>query len=460
MTSFTITANADIALDSMDDSFHFDGRFSRYADFRPTPSADRQEPSMTDTPDHPDLVSRAGRVIAGATLAPGEIIRTDSFDVDATLADWAEKYRSTDDPDVREQIYGLYRRTSSVADLEPGLYRHFRNNPTSVANWFPLLHDAVALYDRYHAPFFRLPDTRILRLGPELAQFLRIEYAETSPESRTLFNQIVAAALRLDLSPGSTYFLKTGVFSSKFEFTNARCTEPDQAGEYFQAINNFAMTLGAGTTVDLCVREYIDPPANTPTIYHGMPLRCEFRSFVNLDAGDTGGPWVLGLVPYWHPSVMERALFLGSQVPGMDHIRGDYVTYKAHRDELMCQFHENRDLVIDRLTDLLPMLSRRGMRGAWSLDIMLSGTDFWIIDMAPMAESALTDLLTVTDEYAAVDPVTLAGFTEPSELVYPEPEEPFRGEAISVAGFEVEVWGRPAGTLRAGQRASDPAGTT
>ncbi|RFA34724.1 hypothetical protein CAI16_10740 [Virgibacillus dokdonensis] len=41
-----------------------------------------------------------------------------------------------------------------------------------------------------------------------------------------------------------TYFIKTGTFSSKFYFTNAKCSEPREMGEYFQVINNFAMLVG------------------------------------------------------------------------------------------------------------------------------------------------------------------------------------------------------------------------
>ncbi len=44
-------------------------------------------------------------------------------------------------------------------------------------------------------------------------------------------------------------------------------------GEYFQVINNFAMEVGAGMSVDIVAREYIEDVEENPTIYNGMPLQ-------------------------------------------------------------------------------------------------------------------------------------------------------------------------------------------
>lgn len=66
------------------------------------------------------------------------------------------------------------------------------------------------------------------------------------------------------------------------------------------------MTVGTGHTVDLVVREYIEDVENNPTIYNGMPLRTEFRAFVDWDKNE-----LIGVVPYWHPIVMKHALKSG-----------------------------------------------------------------------------------------------------------------------------------------------------
>lgn len=89
-----------------------------------------------------------------------------------------------------------------------------------------------------------MPKTKVERLPVELAQFIRLDYQDTTQESREIFNQIIFKLLELE--EDKTYFIKTGTFSSKFQYHNARCTEPLEMGEYFQVVNNFAMEVGAG----------------------------------------------------------------------------------------------------------------------------------------------------------------------------------------------------------------------
>ncbi|BAB99091.1 Hypothetical protein [Corynebacterium glutamicum ATCC 13032] len=215
-------------------------------------------------------------------------------------------------------------------------------------------------------------------------------------------------------------------FSCKFEFANAQCSEPEEMGEYFQVVQNIAMTLGAGESVDLVVREYINDVEGNPTIYHGMPLRTEYRAFIDLDHCDPSAgepePRLLGVTPYWHPSVMEKALAFASSDVGAEfgHINDDYRTYRAHKDSLMSKFHTHRDDVISRITALLPQLRAQELQGQWSVDIMKNGEDFYLIDMALMCESALSELLTVTDEYATVEPSVINDFANQLVIDYDE----------------------------------------
>ena len=66
----------------------------------------------------------------------------------------------------------------------------------------------------------------------------------------------------------------------------------------------------------------------------------------------------------------------------------------------MKQYMENKDTVMQKLKDLLPKIN---LTGQWSIDIMQNGSDFYIIDMALAANSALKEcvpdgLLKVTEE--------------------------------------------------------------
>ena len=362
-------------------------------------------------------------------FAPGKLMRTDGLDVDKTLNDISQMFYATDtdsitDQYMHRQYHGLFHRTASVSDLTEDLYARFKLNPNSMAHWLPKVVAAnSAVTPTSPAPFL-IPETTIWRLPIELAQYIRIPYEDTTSASRVLFNDIISTVF--ELKPDTTYFIKTGTFSCKFEFANARCSEPEEMGEYFQVIQNIAMSLGAGESVDLVVREYIEDTENNPTIYHGMPLRTEYRTFIDLDHCDptTGEPEprLLGITPYWHPSVMEKALALASSDvgAGFGHINDDYHTYREHKENLMSKFHVHRDDVIARITALLPALRAQGLRGQWSVDIMKNGEDFYLIDMALMCESALSELLAVTDEYATVEPSIINNFANQLLIDYDE----------------------------------------
>ncbi|MGX1195740.1 hypothetical protein [Metabacillus sp. SLBN-84] len=312
-----------------------------------------------------EMIQNFQAPITKCVIRPGFLARTDRFDVDKAVRD-LEKH---------PERAGLLSRLLSVSDLSAKTYERFSNNPNSLYNWYPALELALLK----SSSDLKTPDTKVLRLPIELAQFIRLEYQETSQTDKDLFNQFIFD--QFGLEDGKTYFIKTGTFSSKFQFANAKCSEPREMGEYFQVVNNFAMEVGAGHSVDLVVREYIEDCEDNPTIYNGMPLRTEFRAFVDCDKNE-----LIGIVPYWHPIVMKRALKNGLA----ESIQADYQTYLAHEDKLTEDYNENLSRVRREITELLPELA---LSGTYSIDVMKNGEDLYVIDMALMSESALADLL-------------------------------------------------------------------
>lgn len=298
-------------------------------------------------------------------IRPGYIARTDGFPVDDTIAGIEN----------RPGAEALLSRLLSVSDLTPAVYERFVATPANMSHWL----EPLATANRAAGSPFDVPSTMVVRLPIELAQFIRIPYEETSENDRALFNRWVFEQLELD--EGKTYFIKTGMFSSKFQFANAKCTEPLEMGEYFQVVNGFAMEVGAGHSVEIVAREYIEDVEGNPTIYNGMPLRTEFRVFLDADAGT-----LIGTVPYWHPIVMKQALERGVA----ETIRQDYQTYSAHEDKLTADYNAHLGRVERGVQKLLPHLR---LTGKWSLDVMKNGDDLYLIDMAPMEQSALTELL-------------------------------------------------------------------
>lgn len=308
-----------------------------------------------------------------AVLIPGMLARSDNFDVDDIIAKIETMIANGN-----TSLDKLLSRLLSVSDLTEKLYDRFSKNPNSMYNWFPALRDGLKAAKKNPVTDLKIPATKILRLPIEMAQFIRLVYADTNVKDRETFNDFIFRAF--DLEDDKTYFIKTGNFSSKFQFANAKCSEPREMGEYFQVINNFAMEIFAGQTIDLVVREYIEDVEDNPTIYNGMPLRTEFRAFVDFDTNT-----VESIVPYWHPIVMKGVLSAGLSKA----IQQDYRTYLSHEDKLLNEFNEHVGHVARELRKLIPYIN---LTGQYSIDVMKNGNDFYVIDMALAEDSALREL--------------------------------------------------------------------
>ena len=102
------------------------------------------------------------------------------------------------------------------------------------------------------------------------------------------------APAAVGLDPNESYFLKTGTYSSKYDYRNAHVDDPHevaQIGEYLLYIQSQAVDMagplnepamyGVSTTNEFVVREYIPDRLGLPTIYMGLPLRCEYRCFID-----------------------------------------------------------------------------------------------------------------------------------------------------------------------------------
>lgn len=141
--------------------------------------------------------------------------------------------------------------------------------------------------------------------------------------------------------------------------------------------------VGAATTNEFAVREFIQDKEQNPCIYQGLPLHTEYRVFVDFD-----DQTVLGISPYWRGDVMTTRFNQGAEKSPHDY--HDYVVYKAHEETLNRRYGENRDKVLNAVKTLLPNCR---LTGQWSVDIMQNGDDFYLIDMAKADESALNDVV-------------------------------------------------------------------
>lgn len=285
----------------------------------------------------------------------------------------------------RREAYGMFRTGLDLLDLDPVMYRMLDLNPAGMGHWLPALAKA-----NEGKTFFRIPKTTIAKVPMTLLQLSRVEYESLTAATLDVVDRWAQAAF--GLNPDGEYFIKTGTFSSKYDYRNAHVTGPHevaQIGEYLLYIQSQAVEMagplnepamyGVSTTNEFVVREYVPDRLDLPTIYMGLPLRCEYRCFIDCDTKE-----LLGIHPYWDPKVMNHRF---RDWPDSDnpHMRHDAVTYKLREPSLMREYEATKDLVAAHIGELLPGLE---LVGQWSLDVMRDGDDYWLIDMAPAERSA------------------------------------------------------------------------
>lgn len=309
-------------------------------------------------------------------------------DVDAsssdTLLETYRKYLETGNM----HFYHLFRQGLDILDLDYLAYEMLSYDPNSMSKWLPEIAKVAK-----EKGFFKIPKTKILKVPMTLLQSTRVfEYQSLSPVTIEIINRYIHKVFELDDT--KDYFIKTGTFSSKFDFRNAKVTagqEVKELGSYLwyiqhqasqmaSPLNNVCM-YGVSSNNEWVVREFVDDVENNPTIYNGLPLHTEYRIFVDFDTNE-----IIGINPYWDADIMkENFLDVGSSAPSQKH--HDYVIYTAHEHVLAKRYEDNKEKVLSEVKKLLPDCK---LQGQWSIDIMQNGNDFWLIDMARASESSLS----------------------------------------------------------------------
>ena len=278
--------------------------------------------------------------------------------------------------------YGMFRGALESLDISPSLYQILGNNRNSMGYWLPKVAEISP---------FRIPDTTIIKVPLSLLQLGRVfDYMNITPTTFEIINRYCMKVFGLDLE--KSYFIKNGVYSSKYDFRNAKVTTPSEVrelGQYLFYIHQQACQMssllnnrsiyGAGTTNEWVVREYIESPEKE-TIYMGLPLNCEYRIFVDFDTKK-----ILASANYWDREVMDRR-FRENRTPHDVH---DVITFNMAVDRLEETYNDNLDKVKEMVQELLE--NNVELEGQWSIDIMQSGYEFYLIDMAVAENSFYYD---------------------------------------------------------------------
>lgn len=288
------------------------------------------------------------------------------------------------DPARAAMAYGHFRQGLDILDLDPVLYAMLDREKSTIGKWLAPLAEAA------RGSMFAIPKTRVVRVPMPILQMTRME--GVNAVTRRIVDRWAEKAF--DLDPAGDYFVKTGLSSSKFDFRNARVTTPKEVselGEYLLHIHREAVMMagplnnpaiyGRGTTNEWVVREFIPDSGGNPTIYQGLPLRTEYRFFADMETGE-----IIGESPYWEPKLMKDR-FSKHNDAGSPHTKHDYVIFKSHEKTLMRRYEENVARIRAELAKVVGKM--RDLGGQWSIDVMQDGDDFWLIDMATAATSAL-----------------------------------------------------------------------
>lgn len=327
-------------------------------------------------------------------LTGSMMVRDISDEVYGMLLGIYADYLKERNPKKKKELYGMFRQGLELQDLDEVMYRMIDKNVNSIGNWFPQLVNAVSEHS-----FFKLPDTTIIKVPLTLLQLARMDYFSMTKTTLEIVDRFCQKAFQLD--PEKEYFIKTGVFSSKYDFRNAHVVGPEEVktlGEYLLFIHHQSTCFthydltgrhqptmyGAATTVEWVVRDFIKDTEQNPTIYKGLPLHTEYRVFIDADIDQ-----VIGISPYWRSDVMKQR-FGHEEDKDSPHQIHDYIIYSAHEKTLMERYEENKDIILEKVREMLPDLA---LEGQWSMDIMQNGNDFYIIDMALAQNSALNDCL-------------------------------------------------------------------
>lgn len=304
----------------------------------------------------------------------------------ASLLMYWSNFLKEKDPRKRQTFYHQFRQGLDILDLDDITYQIIDRNMNSMGHWLPQVVEACR-----ERSGFKIPATTIVKVPLTMLQLTRQDYGGLASTTLQIVDQWAQKAFSLDTT--KEYFVKTGTYSSKFDFRNCHVhgeKEVRELGEYLLYIHYQALQMasplskpciyGASTTTEWVVREFIPDQEDNLMIYHGMPLHTEYRVFVDCDTDE-----VIGISPYWEPETMKKRFAEGQE---NIHHWHDYVIFQKHEKTLMDRYEANREKVMEMVREILPNLD---LPGQWSIDIMQNGDDFWLIDMALAETSAFYD---------------------------------------------------------------------
>lgn len=239
-------------------------------------------------------------------------------------------------------------------------------NVNNVSNWFPKVKDVG----------FKVPDTVVVPLSFD--RFKWLSYNNCTEGEIEIFTKELKEYLNdVGFDINRLLFLKTGVYSAKYNFNWCRLEDINKIGANF--VNIFSDGVNKGfISSELVVREYIKSKNERPKIYNGMPLNTEFRVYYDFDKKE-----ILGVFNYWDKDTMNVSLnIVGKHLPSdiIESKKEEYATFKSMINILDIEFDELKNSLIGFVNNNMSKVV--GLEGIWSIDFMCVDGAMYLIDMS------------------------------------------------------------------------------
>lgn len=238
--------------------------------------------------------------------------------------------------------------------------------PNLFSKWWPAVKDCGIM----------VPKSTVFPVPPELMKHFYMEKPDEDIAAvQAWVDKTVLPGLK-DAGLQGLLFVKNGTFSNKFVADKSCMVLPNELTDAIININYAAACCGAdmsGGCNELVVRQRIQHDERvTPCIYHGLPLRSEFRVFYDFDLKK-----VLFTADYWDYDYIYDHL----------HDVTDKIILSHERERLENTFKEKKSMAETLVAE--HMANVDGLSGPWSVDLMMTEAgEMYLIDMAVAEQSS------------------------------------------------------------------------
>lgn len=294
--------------------------------------------------------------------------------------------------ELYEKIKEVLKHNSKIANSGMSLIKEMENNPNDMRHYMP------KLVPKVKKAGLLIPRTIIIKLPPEFV--IETYNSDWTIERKRIINDLILDYLAGQGFKDDILFIKTGTFSSKFNFKNCKTDKEHLIDNFIKILYESAL-CGAGTVNTLIIREYIEEEKDSFYIYNGMPLRNEIRYFVDFD-----NKKVLGYADYWNEKAMTKligedlnlneSIAESNNTDGLPEYKKQryadfknwYRWHRARKENSLQETYQNTITFIEKLLN-----QDNDLKGRWSIDIMPCNDQYYFIDAALMNQSALVDIM-------------------------------------------------------------------